>query len=373
MTHLLERIALLWARFQAYLYYQIMLGETYQGRTWISTARRKDGADAQAQADDYNNLGYTLLEHDIQRNQRYQNVVSQYAKNRDVLDIGTGGLAFLSRMALSAGAKSIHAIDTSPVQLEHAKARVASHPKAKRIKFIQGYSTEVLKHNPKFDLIVHEIIGSVASDEGCVLALNDAKRFCHPNTQMVPQVAQTILQLSQPLGTPQDDILYRIVRKIARHLLPNYVEHTNAVGHYSVYNYPQNHLINTTILEDSRGTSGEHPVLDTCDFGSKHPIDEIQEHTYTLQIEDQTAQLSGVVLSLQIVCKKGETPLSSLKHKTNWAPIYIHLFSPCIVHKGEKVQVHTRAHLESATPRYEISLTTESGVSGQWAWSGCDA
>lgn len=372
MKSLLDRIALNWARLQAYLYYKIILGETYQGRTWISTARRKDGADSHAQADDYNNLGYTLLEHDDARNQRYQNAIAQYAKNSDVLDIGTGGLAFLSRMALSAGAKSIHAIDTSPAQLEHVKTRVASTPNSERIKFIQGYSTEVLKHNPKFDLIIHEIIGSVASDEGCVLALNDAKRFCHPHTQMVPQTAYTTLHLSQPLGTPNDDLLYRLVRKLARYLLPNYVEHTNTVGHYSVYNYPKNHIINTTILEDSRGISGENPVLDTCDFGSKHPIDKIQEHTYTLQVEDQTAQFSGVVLSLQLICKEGEIPLSSLKDKTNWAPIYVHLFSPCTVHKGEKIQVRTSARLNSAIPRYEISVTTESGVSGQWTWSGCD-
>merc|ERR1719343_898986 len=90
-----------------------------------------------------------------------------------VVDIGTGALALLAIMAARAGAKKVYAIEINPGAAKLAREAVARQ----QIEVIEGNSMEV-ELPERADLIVSELIGSIATQEGVEPIIKDAeKRF----------------------------------------------------------------------------------------------------------------------------------------------------------------------------------------------------
>merc|ERR1719499_1673027 len=82
-----------------------------------------------------------------------------------VVDIGTGALALLAIMAAKAGARKVYAIEINPGAAKLAKEAVAKQKLQDKIEVIEGNSMEV-DLPEKADLIVSELIGSIATQEG---------------------------------------------------------------------------------------------------------------------------------------------------------------------------------------------------------------
>lgn len=106
-----------------------------------------------------------------------------------VVDIGTGSLALLAIMAARAGARKVYAIEKNPAAAKQAKEVVAKEKLDGKIQVIEGDSMQV-ELPEKVDLIVSELIGSIATQEGVEPIIRDASaRFLKSDLPDLPGVS----------------------------------------------------------------------------------------------------------------------------------------------------------------------------------------
>ena len=90
-----------------------------------------------------------------------------------VLDIGTGPHAVLALLAAEAGARKVYAVEVNSDAAARAREAVRAAGWSEVVEVIEGFSTEVTLPE-KVDLVVSEIVGSVASEEGLYATTADA-------------------------------------------------------------------------------------------------------------------------------------------------------------------------------------------------------
>ena len=95
------------------------------------------------------------------------------ANTLTVLDIGTGPHAVLALLAARSGARKVYAIEASDVAARRARATVEAAGFHGVVEVIEGFSTAV-ELPEKVDLVVSEIVGSIASEEGVYASIKDA-------------------------------------------------------------------------------------------------------------------------------------------------------------------------------------------------------
>jgi SAM-dependent methyltransferase len=132
-----------------------------------------------------------------------------------VMDVGTGPFALLALMAARAGAAKVYAVESNPEAAKRARQAVAEAKDVAPgvVEIIEGYSTEVTLPQ-KADLVLAEIVGSVASEEGlCATILDVQRRHAkRPNDprSFIPNRVQTwcapaSYALHYALGPPEFD------------------------------------------------------------------------------------------------------------------------------------------------------------------------
>jgi protein arginine N-methyltransferase 1 len=136
--------------------------------------------------------------YDGQRVEAYQRAISETVEAGDVVvDVGTG-TGLLAFLCLQAGASRVHAIDRAAV-IRHAKNLAQANGCSDRIVF-HHIDARDLELDEKVDVIVSEIIGHVAFEEGMVETLFDARmRFSKPGGKLIPR---TITLFGAPVYEP---------------------------------------------------------------------------------------------------------------------------------------------------------------------------
>jgi predicted RNA methylase len=111
-------------------------------------------------------------------------ILSIVKTGRTVADIGTG-TGLLAFLCIKAGAKRVHAIERSAA-IKWAQELAKMNGFADRIIFHKGDSRRV-KLPEKVDVVISELIGHMAFEEGMVESLRDARqRFLVPGGAMIP-------------------------------------------------------------------------------------------------------------------------------------------------------------------------------------------
>ena len=93
-----------------------------------------------------------------------------------VLDIGTGPACLLALLAARAGARRVYAVEANAHAAERARASVLAAGYESVIVVLSGYSTAITLPE-KADLLVAELVGSIASSEGLA---HDGRRAAPP-------------------------------------------------------------------------------------------------------------------------------------------------------------------------------------------------
>ncbi len=154
-----------------------------------------------AQCERYTDATYTLMRDDETRTSAYERAIGRVAPGRVCLDIGTGALALLALAAARAGADHVIAVEANALAAAAARQAVTDAGMAGRVTVVEGYSTDVSLDRP-VDLLLHEVIGSFAGEEGVVTAVRDAKARHlrrgqnHPHTSPVPPGPTPLVSVS---------------------------------------------------------------------------------------------------------------------------------------------------------------------------------
>jgi 2-polyprenyl-3-methyl-5-hydroxy-6-metoxy-1,4-benzoquinol methylase len=124
--------------------------------------------------------------YDEERVNRYALAINQQVNRGDVVvDIGTG-TGLLAFLCIRAGAKRVHAIERSTA-INWAKLLADHHHLSDKIIFYSGDSRNISLPE-KADIVISELIGHMAFEEGMVESLYDAKsRFLNPQGAIIPR------------------------------------------------------------------------------------------------------------------------------------------------------------------------------------------
>jgi len=124
--------------------------------------------------------------YDNERMEKYKKAIKAIIKPGDVVaDIGTG-TGILAFLCLKAGAKKVHAIERSSA-IGWAKKIAEKNGVSDKIEFYNKKSLDC-DLGEKVDVIISELIGHIAFEEGIIESLSDAKeRFLSPNGIMIPE------------------------------------------------------------------------------------------------------------------------------------------------------------------------------------------
>ncbi|CAE8586515.1 unnamed protein product, partial [Polarella glacialis] len=142
---------------------------------------------------------YEAMRDDEPRTQGYEAAIRKRLAgtggNATVVDIGTGAFALLAIMAAKAGARKVYAIEKNLPAAKQAREVIAKAGLQDQIEVIEGDSM-LVELPERVDLIVSELIGSIATQEGVEPIIKDAtKRFLKEESivspRMIPSRSQT--------------------------------------------------------------------------------------------------------------------------------------------------------------------------------------
>ena len=302
---------------------------------------------------------YAGMRDDVARTQAYRRAIATAAAGKIVLDIGTGGLALLALFAAESGAAHVYAFEVNEAAFESAKAAVAASAFADKVTVIQGFSTDPSVTIPvKANLVVHELIGEVAGEEGVVSAILDAaKRHLDPSA-------------APPLSIPS-----RSRSQIAPCELPDlatFPEYCAALplgllerpGQASVLKLPS--LPRAALLaapqtfEDLRFDAGAPAASQQVDL---------------IFVAQRGGRLRGLCIDVDLVCSVdgvgSDVPeVSSAWVGSHWHNVIVLFEHVTPLTAGQRVRVCATCALVGPEPRYEFEAWLEEEVAqGAKRWS----
>jgi len=261
-----------------------------------------------------------------------------------VADLGAG-TGFLSFLARKLGAKHCHLYEYSGA-LALAK-KLASLNRVAGLTFVRAHSTEV-RRPPKVDLVVAEILGNYALEEGLIETLADAPRFLKPGGRIIPHR------------------LKQFVAPVTRARLQESIDAWPAASHgldfAAAREIALNNMYVRTVTPNDLAGKGAGQAWDRMEFGPgaeppssvrtsgvSWPADEIDAdavHGFALWWEAEL--VPGVVLST-----------SPHAPPTHWQQIYLPLLAPVEIRSGETLEV---ALTSDTRPAAGVRVVWEAGV-----------
>jgi len=360
-------------------------------------SRSRWGKDRYEQNDLYSLANHVYMVQDLVRVGAYRTALEQMAKGLRVLDVGAGPFCLLSRQALLAGAASVDCVEqnekavTHAIELfldevddreseemcligasltSHASLRVHAHrfqpgmpslsltcklrdSYQRSLQLFQGFSSEVPLPGG-YDLVVHEILGHIASSEGAVDVLMNLRQrgLLSHNCIVVPRKAVTFF-------TPTEQVDLSCLERIL-HLQSSGGRTIRSFVKYNVKRFPKNLLL------------AAPACFEYLDFaGSLSARQHYVREFYT----NRSAIFDGLHFHM-VVDMHGGAAINTLHDKTSWNTVYIRLLDPgMFLPARSRIVCKTSVELDCSEPRYFIEVALgpcgSESVVAKYSWSGC--
>ena len=208
----------------------------------------------------------------------------------------------------------------------------------REVQLFQGLSSRVALPGA-IDLIVHEILGHIASSEGVVLALRELLArpgLAAQGVRMLPCAAGTMIF---PTAVLEPSLLERLLQY---ETTDN--SHTRAQSMYYVRGFPRSKLL------------AQAQAMEWYDFNGELPLQQCNRLQF---IADAPGWFDGVLLHLRVQLDE-HTCIDSFASQTTWSCIYVRLLGTghaIWLAGGSRIELHCRIDVGSHTPRYAISAS----------------
>jgi type I protein arginine methyltransferase len=298
---------------------------------------------------------YDGMRDDHARTGAYREAITAAAQGKVIIDLGTGALALLAIFAAEAGAKHVYAIEVQPVAAAAARRTINEAGLSDRITVIEGFSTDPHVVLPeKADLLVHELIGEIAGEEGVVAAIADARKR----------------HLAPTASTP-----FSIPSRTTTLLAPS--EYPNAA-------YCADRLA-TTLEAPGGGQALKLPGLPRTDLLAAPQVFEdlrfeegAPAPSQAVELEfvaERAGWLRGLSLHVELHCRidgaAAPPDVSSAWSGSHWRNLFLLLGDGMALARGDLVRVHATAELNGPQPRYTFRTrvcAAASAAKGSGGW-----
>jgi protein arginine N-methyltransferase 1 len=296
----------------------------------------------------YDSLVYCVMTHDEVRNAAFRQALLPHVPGQVVLDLGTSSDLKWALEAAGHGARRVFAIEAMADSHAAAAALLAGSPSADAIELRHGASY-ALTLPERASVCVAEIIGSIASSEGMLAAMADARsRLLAPGAVVVPAAASTLAAAVSLRSMFPDGLAF------SRDALPYVQQIFELCGgpfdlRLSVANPPADVIMSTAERVESFACDGSAPLAAT---------------TQARLTITRAGPIDGLLCWLRLEAGGGAAPLDSLRDKTSWTPVYLPLFDdPVAVDPGDVLEVdfERSASDDGIHPDYHGRVTLHTG------------
>jgi protein arginine N-methyltransferase 1 len=290
----------------------------------------------------YDPFLYRAMNRDNVRNRAFERSLRRLAPGRSVLDLGTGQDLTWALVAAAVGARQVIAVEAMPESYAKARARLAIHPASDRVELLHGLSTE-LGIDGSADVCVSEIIGSIASSEGIIAVITDARRrLLTPDAVVVPdrcttEVGAICLRDIFPggLALSSDSVPY----------LAEIFELTGGPFdvRLAIANLPADAVVSTV------------DTVETILLNGALREDEVAEVRLRMRRE---ARVDGLLCWITVAADADGEVIDTLQQRTSWIPVYLPLFDePVLARAGDVLDVCFERQLgdDGVHPDYRVT------------------
>jgi hypothetical protein len=291
---------------------------------------------------------YELMETDDNRNQPYRDTIREVVAGKVVLELGTGRKALWAICCALAGARKVYAVEAN----QRAYQESLTFLKARNIEnvhLICGFS-DTITLPERCDVLVHDLIGNIASSEGMIPFIEDAKkRLLAPDSVHIPQRCVTCAVLAEdPTLTLAERTFSYVLRGFQR---------LDRLPFVRVFGFrPQDALSGPYVFED----------FTFC---------QVQQFRRSVRLDMEIKRdgvLQGVLFFLRIYFSETRV-LDTWATPTCWETPFVRFKQPARVKGGDHVELCIQSDL-SETPSYSLEMTHRADGSakriGAYAWAG---
>jgi protein arginine N-methyltransferase 1 len=279
-----------------------------------------------------------------ERNRAYGDAVAAVSAGRCVLDIGTGRDALWAIAAARAGARRVLAIEASPAVAAQAREAVRRAGLSPVVTVLAGWSAQARLPEPA-EVCVSELIGNIASAEGVLGVLADARRrLCAPGCVMIPGQAQTLAAPVSLTGQPAG-------LAIARESLPYLQRVFDRAG--------RPFDLRLCLAGPVAGALLSPPgVVEELACDGRDP--EAGQRSVVLTVT-RPGVTHGFALWIRLGCARGQPLLDGLPPtERGWAPVFVPARAEGIaVRPGDQITVTLSRSVQDRAGRPDYGLTAE--------------
>ncbi|KAK3248753.1 hypothetical protein CYMTET_41793 [Cymbomonas tetramitiformis] len=211
----------------------------------------------------------------------------------------------------------------------------------------------------RFTLVVHEILGHIASAEGAAVAIRDLvdRGLCAPGCAFIPRAAATLIAPTEALHVgPLDRVLHRYLNGSGEEVRTQVRHHCRR--------FPRGNLL-----------APPQPFEELCFGGLSEPGACRQRRQLEFRAQ-RAGVVDGVHLHMEIALDD-QVRLNMMEEAdSSWSTTYIRLSRSGVhVAAGERLLCQCEALFDTTLPRYYVHLSAgEPGrerVVGEFKWEGC--
>ncbi len=255
----------------------------------------------------YDDFLYDLMSTDAVRNQAFGEAFARHARDRIVLDLGTGPHALLARLAAHAGARHVYAVEVLPDAARKARAAVAAAGLADRITVIEADAAGLRLPEPA-EVCAQGIIGNIGSADGIAAIWNRVQPQLRAGFTAVPARCVTLIAAVElPETLRAQPALAPLAMEYARRIFA-------AEGRAFDLRLCVRNLPATQLLSDCH-------VFEDLDFSGPLPEAWQGKAQFTLR---RAGRFDGFLLWTVVTLSDGVT-LDYLAHQHAWLPVFLPL------------------------------------------------